>query len=291
MKKINEKALQTLCDAAIDAATKAGKVIELHAGKVLEIHGKDGGTSIASQIFTEVDVMAEKIILDRLVPTIEAFDLGLLAEETEHGTSRLDKEYFWCIDPIDGTLPFTENVPGYSVSIALVSQAGIPYIGVVYDPVTHTLYHAVRNNGAFRNGKKWTTTPSSDTFTFVCDRSFLKTTHYNHTREIIAAYAHENGYKDIKAMTQGGAAMNACWVLEHAPACYLKYPKPQQGGGSIWDYAATACIFNEIGAHVSDSSGKQLTLNNPHSTFMNESGILYASNSTMAEHIINNRPE
>ena len=79
--------------------------------------------------------------------------------------------------------------------------------------------------------------------------------------------------------------MNACWVLEHAPACYFKFPKPQEGGGSFWDYAATACLFHELGAVATDMHGNPLDLNRRDSTFMNHRGILFATSEEIAEKI------
>ena len=52
---------------------------------------------------------------------------------------RLELNYFWCIDPLDGTLPFIEGKVGYAVSIGLVSRDGTPLIGVVCDPYHQTL--------------------------------------------------------------------------------------------------------------------------------------------------------
>jgi len=286
LNQLTRSQLEYLAGKAIAAAETAGGIIAEYTGKKLDIRGKEGGTSLASQIFTEVDLLSENAILAVLKPTIAEFDLGLLAEETAHDNSRLEKEYFWCIDPLDGTLPFTEGVPGYSVSIALVSKTGIPCIGVIFDPVTKTLYHAVKGYGVFKNNQPWSVQPSADKFTFVCDRSFLKSCHYDKTISSLTAFAQDSGYTDISYMTQGGAAMNACWVIENAPAYYLKYPKKEQGGGSIWDYAATACIFTEIGAHVSDIYGTPLPLNNPNTTFMNQCGILYSSEKKFAEEII-----
>lgn len=80
--------------------------------------------------------------------------------------------------------------------------------------------------------------------------------------------------------------MNACWVLEKSPACYFKFPKPEDGGGCLWDYAATACLFNESGAVVSDIQGQSLDLNRPDSSFMNHRGVLYASTPAMAKEIM-----
>jgi 3'-phosphoadenosine 5'-phosphosulfate (PAPS) 3'-phosphatase len=79
--------------------------------------------------------------------------------------------------------------------------------------------------------------------------------------------------------------MNAIEVLENPPACYFKFPKPQQGGGSLWDFAATAAIFNECGASARDFDGQSLELNRAESTFMNHRGVLFATDAALAEEI------
>ena len=76
--------------------------------------------------------------------------------------------------------------------------------------------------------------------------------------------------------------MNAMHALENRPGCHLKLPKPEEGGGSLWDYAATACIYEEAGAWATDVFGQPLELNRKESTFMNHRGVLYASNSELA---------
>ena len=75
-------------------------------------------------------------------------------------------------------------------------------------------------------------------------------------------------------------------VLEHAAACYIKLPKPEDGGGSIWDFAATACIVREAGAWVSNIHGAELDLNRRDSTFMNHQGVVFASSEQLASTLI-----
>ncbi|WP_375577714.1 hypothetical protein ABWH96_11710 [Marivirga tractuosa] len=74
--------------------------------------------------------------------------------------------------------------------------------------------------------------------------------------------------------------------MHSASACYFKFPKEQKGGGSIWDYAATRLFFEELGLIVADSFGKQLHLNNPESTFMNKTGVLYATDGSLFDFIL-----
>jgi len=114
--------LTILTNIAIQAAQKAGERISEQAGKQIAVQYKTGGTSLASQVVTEIDGLSQEIILQTLKPLTDTYDLGLLTEEQADDKSRCEKEFFWCIDPLDGTLPFIEQKHGYAVSIALISK-------------------------------------------------------------------------------------------------------------------------------------------------------------------------
>ncbi|MGY8693085.1 MAG: inositol monophosphatase family protein, partial [Verrucomicrobiia bacterium] len=194
-----------------------------------------------------------------------------------------------CIDPLDGPLPFIESTPGYAVSISLVSQKGTPLIGVVFDPVESTLYHAIEGEGAFRDHEPWkpdlVPKASLKPLSLIGDRSLAQHARYSEIVSETEAIAHERELDGVHSKLTGSTVMNACWTLENAPACYFKFPKPTDGGGSLWDYAATACIFKEAGAFVSDIYGAPLDLNRSGSTFMNHRGILFATDQELAERI------
>ncbi len=279
-----------LAEKAISAARSAGLIISQYSKIPVSVEKKTGGESPASQVVTKVDYLCQEAILKILLPTCEQFDLALLTEESEDNKKRLEKDYFWCIDPLDGTLPFIESTPGYAVSIALVSSSGVPFIGIVYDPLKQTLYHAIKGLGAFYNNNSWQLTSSSmvqsKLLTIVSDRSFLQQDYYTQLMVELEFIAFQAGFSAINTIQYGAAVMNACWVLENRPACYFKFPKKQKGGGSLWDYAATACIFKELGAVVSDIYGRPLELNRRDSCFMNHRGIYYASGCDMGKQIL-----
>ena len=139
--KLSASDLSELADLAISAATEAGQMIA--RSRPTDVQHKAGTGSLASQVVTEIDRRSEDLIVDFITPTLDRFALGLLTEERDDDRGRLSTDYFWCIDPIDGTLPFIEGSPGYAVSIALVSRDGTPRIGVIYDPVEATVLHAM----------------------------------------------------------------------------------------------------------------------------------------------------
>jgi 3'-phosphoadenosine 5'-phosphosulfate (PAPS) 3'-phosphatase len=268
---------------AEEAAHKAGQLINSFSNTEFKITHKKGGHSLASKVVTEVDYRCESLILAHLKESLEKYDLAILSEEQEDDKQRLNKDHFWCIDPLDGTLAFTESQAGYAVSIALVSKDGMPLIGVIYDPLKNTLYSAIKGHGAFRNGSRWSLPHSTEitTLTLPCDRSLLVRQEFNELRNTLNNWAVNSGFTGLTEIHHGGAVMNACWALEHTPACYFKLPKPENGGGSLWDFAATACLYSEMGASVCDFKGQALDLNRADSTFMNHRGVIFASDSTM----------
>jgi fructose-1,6-bisphosphatase/inositol monophosphatase family enzyme len=242
---LTEDHLTELLEVAKLASLKAGQIISKVQGQKIKTDRKEGGTSLASQVVTEVDKKAEDKILEILNPTLEKYDLGLLTEERPDDQSRFKKDYFWCIDPLDGTLPFSQNKPGYSSSIALVSREGHALLGVVYDPRKENLYYALNGGGAFKNNQD---------FSFKVKRG-----------------------EETIIDGPGGAVIQALETIERAPCLFYKRPKEELGGGCLWDYAATSVIHREAGGEHSDFFGRPLDLNNRDSVYMNHCGVIFST--------------
>lgn len=282
--------LEKLHDLAVSAAVRAGELIQSRVGQHRETLIKEGGgNTLASQVVTEVDLESQRLILGLLEQSMAEFSLGLLAEESDDNFSRFETEAFWCIDPLDGTLPFIEGAPGYAVSIALVSRDGEPLVGVVRDPVEEVTYHAYRTGGAFRDGSARSVADQQGkpaTLTWLMDRSMKSLDSFSRIEGAMRELAVEIGCDEgVQIIDHAGAALNGCWVTQHAPAVYFKLPKAEKGGGSLWDFAASACVMSEWGNAATDIHGEPLKLNRQGSTFMNERGVLYASSNELRDRV------
>lgn len=287
---MNKPDLKKLCQQATDAAYAAGEIINSYRERDIniDVQYKAAGNSTASQVVTEVDHKAQAIILDILGPGCTELDLALVAEESSDNGMRHRKDAFWCIDPMDGTLAFIKKTHGFSVSIALVEKSGKPLIGVVYDPVKQDLYHAIDCSGACKNSQL-IQVPGLDPeqpLILYTDFSFKAHPWFEKTRTGLENISHSLGLKGADIKYRTGAAMNACNILEEANSCYFKYPRKGNSGGSLWDFAATACLFNEAGAVASDIFGQPLELNRIGSTYVNHRGSLYAGQRELADKII-----
>ena len=257
-----------LLSAARSACLAAGTLIQAHQGRVLRTSSK-GFMSPAGDIVTEVDVQAQKLILDHLAPTISRYHLGVLAEEGAQDDSRLDRHAFWTIDPLDGTQYFVEGCEGYAISIALVSQRGESLLGVVYDPVNHNLYQAVRGEGVSLNGAPLPKLPSVVDHTkpiqWFADRSLRTHPLFDHYQE------------HFEVNFVGGAVMNTLRLLTEARSCYVKTPKEELGGGAIWDFAAVTLMLTEAHGSALCYDGSALSMNRPECVLFNDVGLACTS--------------
>lgn len=110
----------------------------------VEIKSDNSPVTIADQISN--DIIVDK--LKQLTP-----EIPIISEEVEanHHASALimeTEEYFWLVDPLDGTKGFINRTDEFCVCIALIHN-GKPIAGFIYDPVNATSYFAIEGKGAF----------------------------------------------------------------------------------------------------------------------------------------------
>ena len=129
--------------AALAAARAASAVIQRLYRRNLAITLKADRSPV-----TEADVQAEQAIRAVLAERFPSY--GFYGEET--GQQRLDAEYVWLVDPIDGTKSFVRDCPFFSTQIALM-RAGRLVLGVSCAPAYGELAWAEEGGGAFLDGK------------------------------------------------------------------------------------------------------------------------------------------
>tara|TARA_Y100000739_G_scaffold227593_1_gene237452 strand:- start:756 stop:1550 length:795 start_codon:yes stop_codon:yes gene_type:complete len=105
----------------------------------LNIESKKDGSLVS-----DADYASQKAIASVLEP----LSIPILSEEAylPDFEERKEWEYFWLVDPLDGTESFLENRSGFAINIALCDKRG-PILGVVADPLTNTIYKGVLGKG------------------------------------------------------------------------------------------------------------------------------------------------
>lgn len=115
---------QAFIDLALRLADASGPVILDYFRTNLAVEQKDDASPV-----TRADRETETVL--RQILAAEAPDHGVLGEE--HGSERLDAEYVWVLDPIDGTRAFVNGIPLFGTLIALTHN-GTPVLGVIDHP-------------------------------------------------------------------------------------------------------------------------------------------------------------
>ena len=122
------------------AAFKAAEVQLSYFHKSYGVSSKD----VYHNVVTDADIESEKCIVETI--RSEFPDHNFICEEGEY--NKTDSSYTWIIDPLDGTVNFSRNIPHFCVSLALAYEETL-IAGVVYDPVRKEMFSAVKGGGAF----------------------------------------------------------------------------------------------------------------------------------------------
>jgi myo-inositol-1(or 4)-monophosphatase len=139
--------------AAAKIAQEAGALLRgyLERGVATEYKGD-------VDLVTEADRASEKLIVERLTAAFPGH--GIFGEEGSR--RRMDGEYRWYVDPLDGTTNFAHGFPVFCVSMGLERRApgqaadedGELVAGVIYDPTRDELFAAQKGMGAWLNGRR-----------------------------------------------------------------------------------------------------------------------------------------
>ena len=186
----------------------------------------------ARDLKLQLDLDAENIIKDYISAHS---DYSILGEET--GLTDKLEEYYWVIDPLDGTSNFLRGIPISCVSIALMHDLN-PILGVIYDFNHKDLYFGHNESKAFINNKEMQVSSLSLKNESTLVTGIPAKTNYSDDEfhRLISTF---QSWKKIRMI--GSAAMAAVYVAAGKAETY------QENGIFLWDIAAGAAIVNAAG--------------------------------------------
>lgn len=235
-------------DEIIAIAQKAGDAIMEIYRKDFDIEYKDDQSPL-----TQADKKAHDIIVEALNAlhiTRYSSPLPILSEEGSDIPYELRKDwdYFWMVDPLDGTKEFIQKNDEFTVNIALIS-CGEPVLGVVYAPAIGEMYYAKRGEGAYKMvleegawgaAKKLPIPRSDDRLVVVASKSHLskETRLFIEKLQDSSLMTHRSSLECISK----GSSLKLCMVAEGSADIY-----PRLAPTMEWDTAASCAIVCEAG--------------------------------------------
>lgn len=136
---LNIEALQAVAIQAAEEACVA--ILDVYNSGDFQAEAKGDNSPL-----TIADKKGHEVISKILAET----GLPVLSEEGKSIAFDVRKnwEYFWMVDPLDGTKEFIKRNGEFTVNIALIHR-DTPVMGVVAIPVAREVYYAMRGKGAF----------------------------------------------------------------------------------------------------------------------------------------------
>jgi 3'(2'), 5'-bisphosphate nucleotidase len=231
-------------DKAIQAALEAGDCIK-------EVYKRDFDVEIKADDspVTEADIKANTAIMSILRPEFPHY--GFLTEEEKDNSERLEKEWCWIIDPLDGTKEFIKRNDEFTVNIALAQNREV-VLGVVYAPMFDELYFAVKGHGAFKR-----LADGTNVQIHVSDRTEGLHGLQSQSKPIDMCINIFDMHEElIASITKLGSSLKGCRIAEGKHDVYFNC-----GRSMVWDTAAVECIVVEAGGILKQLNGNPIVYN------------------------------
>lgn len=189
-----------------------------------------------------VDKASERLIVERLHELLP--QAGFIAEEGSG--AHAEEEYWWLVDPLDGTTNFIHDNAPYCVSIALRNREEV-LLGVVYECCRDELFWAHKGGKAFLNGREIHVSAVENP-----DEAFIELGFpYNaEAYRPFALHLVEQLYGRVAGLRLMGAAA--------AELCYIAAGRFEGRIEALlgpWDIAAGSLILRQAGGRITDFDG------------------------------------
>lgn len=229
------------------------KRLALEAGELLSNRPTDFELSTKSSAIdfaTQMDKASEALIVSKILEVRP--DDGIIGEEGSNVESK--SGITWVIDPLDGTVNYVYNLPGWNICIAAKDSEGVQ-VGVVNAPSVNGFWYAQKDGGAFYNGKQ---VKCNDPINL--DKALVATGFaYDLAKRVEQSEMASRiipKVRDIRRLGAAGVDLGyvACGILDG----YYEF------GLNEWDLAAGGLIATEAGAILSGRNGapagKEMTI-------------------------------
>jgi len=218
---------------ATEAATKAGRYLLKNIGNDHDIVAEE-----EREIHFQFDLEAEKIIINEL-QNGPAYKIV-----TEEGGS-IDAAggrcgYTWIVDPLDGSINYSEGIPLSCVSVSLWENSS-PVLGVIYDFNRDQLYKGVVGIGAWVNNHPIHVKPFRSPAKAILCTGFPASMDFSETT-MNTFINRVQKFRKVRMI--GSAALSlACVASGKVDAYYEKDIK-------IWDVAAGLALVKAAGGEI-----------------------------------------
>ena len=186
---------------------------------------------------TRTDLAISELLVERLSVT----GIPIIFEEQNRNFGEVP-DVFWVVDPVDGTVNFSNGLPQFAISACLVDK-GTFKLGVVCAPALDELYFTLNEGRALINGRPFVHVHQTTSDSLVASSSSAK-----------GPLAQYESFQQINESTRGclrtgSAALNTCWAAAGKLQAVYGFQ------AKLWDAAGALAVARAAGCEITIHKG------------------------------------
>lgn len=241
--------LPSLLDLALQAAQAASKeILEVYNSNDFQTEAKGDNSPLT---------LADKKAHQAIVEILQSSNLPILSEEGKSIPyhERKNWEYFWMVDPLDGTKEFIKRNGEFTVNIALIEKQ-TPILGVVTVPVTGEEFYGARGVGAFLKLSEEVTQLAKRTPIDLKQKGIRVVASRSHMNDETQQFIDQLVEPEL---VSSGSSLKFMLLASGKADVYPRFAPTME-----WDTAAAHAIVNQVGLRVfQKDSDWELVYNKP----------------------------
>jgi 3'(2'), 5'-bisphosphate nucleotidase len=221
---------------------------------------------------TLADLKVNELIIKRIREKYKNINWEILSEENEKifsSEGKLNSDWIWILDPLDGTKDFIQGTGNYAMHLAL-NYKNKPYIGIVLIPEKNELWISTRS-------RAWCETRNQElkSSSLLKNKDFgdmILATSKNHRNEALRQLINLINFKKVSVIGSVGCKVSS--ILRGESDIYISLSLPGGSAPKDWDFAAPAAILVAAGGAITNLDNEELTFNKNN---FEQRGIIIAS--------------
>ena len=222
---------------------------------------------------TLADLKVNETIIKGIKKNYNDINWDILSEENTKilsNNSKMNFEWRWILDPLDGTADFIQGTGNYAMHLAL-QYKNKPRLGVVLIPEKDELW--ISNGEEVwcerKNGSCLKTNLSNNKT--LNDMTLI--TSKNHKNQTLESLIEKINFNKVTIM--GSVGCKIASILRGESDIYISLSLPGKSSPKDWDFAAPEAILTTGGGLITNLENENLNYNKPN---FEQRGIIIASN-------------
>ena len=222
---------------------------------------------------TVADLKVNEIIIKRINENYKNINWDILSEENvkiNPDCCKINEDFLWVLDPLDGTKDFIQGTGNYATHLAL-NYKKTPHLGIVLIPDKEELWISNNEIVSCENRNGDLKRPNlSQKFNL---KEMTIVTSKNHRNQILKNLIDKANFKEVIVM--GSIGCKIASILRGESDIYICLSLPGESSPKDWDFAAPAAVLKAAGGAITNLNNQELTYGNAN---YEQGGIIIASN-------------